>query len=163
MDAFMDAVTFTLEWEGGLVDHPNDPGGRTNFGLSQRQFPDLDLSTLTRQNAIAIYFQEYWVPIRGDELPPAVAFALFDFAVNSGVSRAIRTLQRIVHVRVDGALGPKTLHALSFYSHVKVLSQIMQHRAELLLRLASKPQFKPFARGWARRVVDCAVRAGALR
>lgn len=163
MDAFADAVAFTLEWEGGLVEHPNDPGGRTNFGLSQRAFPDIDLTQLTKQNAIAIYFHEYWIPIRGDELPPAVAFALFDFAVNSGTARAIRALQRIVHVKADGVLGPKTLHALSFYSHVKVVSELMQQRALLLLRLASKPQYQPFARGWARRVVDCAVRAGALR
>ena len=73
-DRFARAIERVLEHEGGFVDNPDDPGGKTRWGISQRAYPFLDLSTLTREGAIALYRRDAWTPIRGDALPgPNVA------------------------------------------------------------------------------------------
>jgi lysozyme family protein len=86
--SFDQAVTFVLEREGGLSDDPTDPGGLTNFGISQRAYPDLDIRHLTVEGATAIYKRDYWDAAGCDALTPAVALAVFDSAVNCGVQRA---------------------------------------------------------------------------
>src|SRR3990167_11517248 len=111
MTAFDQALAFVLEWEGGLVSDPNDAGGLTNHGISQRPYPDLAIAALTRDDVVAIYARDYWAPIRGDELPAPLALVVFDSAVNQGVSRAIVCLQRALGVADDGELGPVTMEA----------------------------------------------------
>jgi lysozyme family protein len=108
-DAFYPAVELILKHEGGYVNHPSDPGGETNWGISKRAYPQLDIKNLSRNDAIAIYRRDYWERCRCDELPGAMALSVFDFAVNAGVRRAIITLQRSIGVRDDGILGPITM------------------------------------------------------
>src|SRR3990167_2821806 len=93
-----------LGHEGGYTNDPNDPGGETNWGISKRSYPDLDIKALTRDEAKVIYKRDFW-----DKLPtfsPAVKFQVFDFGINSGFSTAIRYLQRVVGVADDGQWGP---------------------------------------------------------
>ena len=76
--------------EGGYSNELNDPGGETKWGISKRSYPDLDIKNLTREQAKAIYLRDFWIRGAMDQLPPAVAFQVFDFAVNSGIETAIR-------------------------------------------------------------------------
>lgn len=105
------AIAFVLSYEGGYVNDPNDSGGETNFGISKKAYPSVDIKALTVDEAKDIYKRDYWNAISGDELPGNMAFAAFDCAVNQGVGPAIKLLQIAVGVEVDGKIGPKTVGA----------------------------------------------------
>ena len=114
-DLFTAAVKTLLEVEGGYVDHPSDPGGRTNWGISQRSYPALDIRTLTRGEAISIYRRDYWDRIPTD-LPDAVRWFAFDASVNHGVARALgwltkyRTLNELIAIRLRFYAGLGTFN-----------------------------------------------------
>jgi len=117
MADFTKAVERLLRLEGGDVDHPADRGGRTKFGISSRQYPDLDIKSLTREQAIAIYRQDYWQDTFNKIPNQMIADKLFDGAVNMGPARAVTLLQRALNdtgsrVTVDGRFGPQTLMAV---------------------------------------------------
>ena len=108
--AFRRALDFTLAQEGGYVHDPADPGGETKFGISKRAYPDVEIAQLTRADAAAIYHRDYWMPLRGDDLPPLTALVLFDWAVHSGVQMVTHALQKQVGgLTVDGVAGPLTV------------------------------------------------------
>ena len=109
MSAWDDAIAFVLSYEGGYVNSPQDAGGETNFGISKRAYPELDIANLTVDDARAIYKKDYWTPCQCDQLPPALAVAVFDCAVNQGVKTACRLLQVSLGVDVDGDVGPQTV------------------------------------------------------
>jgi lysozyme family protein len=109
--AFDAAFTAVLGAEGGYVNNPADPGGETNWGISRRSYPDLDIAHLTWDDAKAIYRRDFWDKIQGDKLPPPLAMIVFDSAVNNGPARAAKWLQRAVGVTEDGIIGPATLAA----------------------------------------------------
>lgn len=123
--AFERAFAVVLGHEGGYTADPTDPGnwtggapGRgecrgTNWGISAASYPYLPIRALTREQACDVYRRDYWAKVRGDELPPAVALLVFDAAVNSGTSRSARWLQQALGVPDDGALGPRTLAAVT--------------------------------------------------
>jgi lysozyme family protein len=119
------AITSVLEVEGGYVDHPTDPGGRTNWGISQRAYPQVDIVNLTRQDAVAIYERDYWTPIPED-LPDALRFMAFDAAVNHGLGRALGWLKE------HPTLESFTARRLRFYADLGT--------------------FPTFGRGWTRRM-----------
>ena len=93
---FDEAFDILIGHEGGHVDHPNDPGGETKYGISKRAYPDVNIAALTLDDAKAIYREDYWDRVRADELPAELRFPLFDAAVNSGVAQSIKWLQRAV-------------------------------------------------------------------
>ena len=101
---FERALPLVLKHEGGYVDHPNDPGGATNLGVTigtlsswlGRPATKAEVKALTRATVAPIYRKNYWAAIRGDELPAGLDYAVFDFAVNSGPKRAAMALQRAV-------------------------------------------------------------------
>lgn len=138
--AFLDALTFTLKWEGGFTDNPSDPGNwtggnvgvgelkGTKWGISAASFPHLDIKNLTVAQAADIYKRRYWEAISGDSRPYPEALVVFDFAVNSGVSRALAMWNRTPDVR--------------------------EYLAARLDFLASLSTFNTFGRGWVRRVND---------
>ncbi len=97
--------------EGGLSDHPKDPGGHTKYGISKRSHPDVDIANLTLSEAQTIYFIEYWAPIHGDLLPIGLDLLMLDCAINQGVKTAIRLLQEALRVPVDGIIGSRTEEA----------------------------------------------------
>ena len=98
--------------EGGYVCNPADPGGETNWGISKRSYPNIDIKHLTRDQAKTIYKRDFWDQI-GTDAHPAIVFQVFDFAVNSGISTAIRKLQAALGVADDGVFGPISKRALA--------------------------------------------------
>jgi len=93
MANFEKAVDFVLQREGGYVNHPNDPGGETNFGICKRTYPKIDIKNLTRSDAIEIYRTDYWKKSGADKLDDALSLVHFDTAVNAGLSRANALLE----------------------------------------------------------------------
>lgn len=159
--AFDFAVSHVLLEEGGLSDHPADPGGRTNFGVTQTtldavrsSYPELNLpltvDRLFSHHAKEIYRRHYWAPIRGDELPVGVALWMLDTAVNHGPGRAIRMLQQALGVKVDGWIGAKTLAAARAADRRALLDEVSARRAHhYMLQDAIDDDF---GLGWARRL-----------
>lgn len=109
MGNFQRCIDLILAEEGGLVNHHRDPGGLTQYGISQRAYPNLDIATLTLDAAKAIYRRDYWNPVHGDELPDGLDLLLLDGAINQGPVTTIKLLQEALNVAVDGVLGPITL------------------------------------------------------
>ncbi len=102
MENFDRCVRAVLSEEGGLSDHPQDPGGLTKYGISRRAYPDLDIRRLTMDDVIEIYRRDYWNPVHGTDLPASLALLVFDAAVNQGVGTAVRLLQKTLGVKEDG-------------------------------------------------------------
>lgn len=140
-----------LGHEGGLVDHPADPGGLTKYGISQRSFPGEDIRGMTITRARQIYKTNYWGPAGCDAVPEAIRFDLFDAAVNSGVRQAIKWLQHAVGAYEDGILGGKTLQAVQSMSPDRIL---MRFNASRLLFMTGLSTWTRFGKGWARRIAE---------
>lgn len=136
--------------EGGYVNHPNDPGGETNWGISKRAYPNVDIKNLTRDQAKDIYYRDYWQKCHIAELPEAVQFDMFDMAVNSGVSAAVKTIQRALGVKPDGVWGPNTSRAAANVSDPQLLDKVFS--GYRLQYLADLPTWPTFGKGWARRI-----------
>jgi lysozyme family protein len=160
--------------EGGFVDHPRDPGGATNHGISLRyarskgRLVDLDqdgdvdaddIRLVTPEVAQSLYHMDFWRPIRGDELPPALALIAFDAAINNGTSQAVRWMQAAAAVRVDGQLGPLSMQALTSLPPLALAQRVHDRRLELMTDLDTWPAF---GRGWARRLAALPFQAVAF-
>lgn len=107
------AFDVLMKVEGGLVDDPHDIGGLTKFGISQKAYPNLDIESLTLEQAKEIYKKDYWDKCRCDELPPSFDVAVFDTAVNMGCVKAVILLQKAIREKVDGVIGPKTIETVN--------------------------------------------------
>jgi len=155
------AVDFIFEFEGGYVYDLADPGGKTKYGISQRQYPDINISKLTRQEALEIYKKDYWDACRCDDLPDELKLAVFDCGVNQGCDGnsgfvAQKLLQRVLHVSQDGIIGPITLNTLwSFQGKFERLLQI--YLTERALRYAKTKRIEKFGHGWFRRLFVIAM------
>lgn len=91
--SFAKALNFTLQWEGGYVNDPKDPGGETKYGISKRAYPYLDIKNLDKEQAAEIYLRDYWNACNCDSYEPALAVSIFDAAVNVGVGRVQKWLR----------------------------------------------------------------------
>ncbi len=145
---FDDAFDRLIGHEGGYVNDPSDPGGETNWGISKRSYPDVDIKALTRDDAKAIYRRDFWDRVGGD-VYDGVAFQAFDFAVNSGIETAVRYLQRSIGVADDGHWGPVSVKALALMSESDVILLLLANRLDFMTRLKNWPNA---SRGWARRI-----------
>lgn len=172
-ERFARCLNFVLKQEGGYVDHPADPGGATNLGITRKtlarwrkvspwwDLPKADVKALGVGEAGQIYQSSYWRRVQGAALPGGLDLALFDFAVNSGPERAIKALQARLRVKADGDMGPLTLDALK--AHVAIAGvagltiALCDGRLGFLQRLST---FAVFGRGWSRRVAE--IRNAAL-
>ena len=135
--------------EGGYVNDPNDPGGETKWGISKRSYPHLNIAELTREDAKGIYRKDFWNVIKADNLPDGVAFQVFDFAVNSGVSTGIRYFQRALGVADDGIWGPISQAAADAASETDMIMGIIAERLDFMTRLKNWPHH---GKGWTRRM-----------
>ena len=150
---------FILKNEGGYVDNPADPGGATNLGCTKavweqyigRSVTKDDIKALTPNDVMPLYKAKYWDTIKGDDLPEGVDYAVFDFAINSGPSRAAKALQSVLSVTVDGQIGSATLRALETANPREVATAVCEVR---LAFLQSLPTYGTFGKGWSRRVVE---------
>lgn len=146
------ALARVLASEGGYVNDPHDPGGETNFGISKRAYPDVDIANLTVDQAREIYVRDYWRAIRGDELPPAVALVTFDAAVNMGIKPAVRLLQAALDLPEDGVVGPLTLRAAArARDPVGLASRTTRRRILLYAKLVGFPRY---GASWVQRSLD---------
>lgn len=164
-------LTEVLKHEGGYVNHPKDPGGRTNLGVTQRVYEDwighkVDeriMRGLTRSHVEKLYKVKYWDVLKGDELPLGLDLCVFDFGVNAGMNRAARYLQRLVGAKEDGVLGPKTLALVTEKAREEGRTAlIMRYQASREDYYKLLKTFPTFGRGWLRRVKDVTERAIAM-
>ncbi len=163
MADFDKAFTFIITHEGGYVNDPNDPGGETKYGISKRQYPDLDIKRLTLRDAREIYFNDYWRAIRGDDIrDQEIANQIFDFAVNAGVRRAVKYAQSVVGVKIDGIMGPITLDAINGMLPEMFLNYYRLSRIHYYYRLAKYTSYRNFLYGWIKRVFDKGGQDGSV-
>lgn len=156
-DPFAACLAFTLKYEGGYVDHPADPGGATNLGVTRATLAKwrgapvskAQVKALTRAEAAQIYRRFYWDPAGGNHLPPGVDAVVFDWAVHSGPRRAVRALQKVLALGVDGVPGPALARALVYADPAQIIVSLCRERRMFLARLKG---FSVFGRGWSRRV-----------
>jgi lysozyme family protein len=152
---FATAVKHVLLSEGGFTDHPLDPGRETMYGITKAVAKEAgyagDMRQLPLDLAKKIYKAQYWDKVRADELPPAIRYAVFDAAVNSGIRQSTIWLQRALKVTDDGVIGPKTLAAAHAAQPDALRMRILAQRLRFLTNLNT---FGAFGRGWTRRVCD---------
>ncbi len=158
-----------LHHEGGFVNHPSDPGGMTNLGVTKATYEEWVgypvsesiMRKLTPALVTPLYRRRYWDVVRGDDLPIGLDLCVFDFAVNAGPARAVRYLQRMIGAEADGVAGPRTVSlALQMVGDRNYASAVVRYqdmRGDYYQQLRT---FNAFGRGWMRRVKS--VQATAL-
>jgi lysozyme family protein len=160
--AFEAALPFVLRWEGDFIDHPNDPGGRTNKGVTQNVYdawrgrqglPRRDVKAIEDAEVLAIYEAGYWIPPRCDLLERPLHLVQFDTAVNMGVGRAVRFLQHAVGCKVDGDFGPITERAVAACDRGATIVKYCDAREAFYRNLAkTRPDLAVFLKGWLNRL-----------
>ena len=157
-----------LKSEGGFVNHPSDPGGMTNLGVTKttwenwvgRESDEAEMRGLTPEKVEPLYKKKYWDAVRGDEIENGgVAYLLFDFAVNAGVGRSIKTLQTAVGVTPDGGFGPMTMAAVQAVDPVDLIERFSQAKEDFYRSLTT---FSTFGTGWLNRVADVKQHANLM-
>ena len=164
---FDSALKAVLHHEGGFVNHPADPGGMTNLGVTKKvweewvghEVDEKAMRALTPELVGPLYKAKYWDKIKGDELPDGVDYAVFDAAVNSGPGRAAKWLQACVGVEPDGGIGPKTLAAVTAIDSSALVEDYAKRRLSFLMDL---PHWRTFGKGWGRRVAEVQTVASSM-
>ena len=154
---FESALAHVLQSEGGYVNNPADPGGRTNLGCTQTVWEEFvghpvseaDMKALTPADVAPLYKRKYWDKVSGDDLHFGLDYAVFDAAINSGPGRAAKWLQEVVGVEADGAIGKGTLAAVAAHDTQEVIALYNDKRLQFL---ESLPTFATFGKGWSNRV-----------
>lgn len=172
-NTFYKVIEELLTNEGGYVEHPKDPGGATNLGITlgtavankldldkDGDVDKADVRLITMDVATAVYKKQYWDKVSGDELPAGLDYAVLDFGVHSGPKRAIMSLQRLVNVADDGIIGTLTLKAIRDYGDLKTL--INRYQDDRLRFMQSLSTFPTFGRGWTNRITKVRNTALAL-
>ena len=151
-DNFDECLKMLLHHEGGYVNHPKDPGGETNLGVTKRVYEKWggtkDMKDLTVEDVAPIYKKEYWDRCKCDDLESGVDWAVFDWAVNSGTGRAAKAIQKICGAAQDGAIGPKTLALIGKQNTQYVVEEFGKIRQDFYESLKT---FDTFGKGWTRR------------
>ena len=153
---FDKVIEVVLKNEGGYVDHTEDPGGETNFGITKANYPMLDIKNLTKEHAKRIYYRDYWLPmnlegIKNEEL----VLHLFDFGVNAGIRTAIKKIQRIVKAEPDGIIGGQTRGKINDFTGdiVRLYKEAWRNYYYAIVR--KWPDLKVFLQGWLNRIEKC--------
>jgi lysozyme family protein len=161
---FEEAFSRLLAHEGGFTDNPKDrgnwTGGRqgigelkgTKFGISAMSYPDEDIAGLSIERAKEIYFADFWTPAGCDDVPEPMRFDLFDTAVNSGVNRAVKLLQKAAGAEADGVLGPKTLLVVRGMEPNRLAARFNGWRLDFMND--NPDSWATFGRGWAQRIAE---------
>ena len=154
---FFYSLELVLKHEGGFVDHPEDPGGATNKGITHKTYSEFlgrpledvdELKNIPDEHVQIIYKDGYWDKIKADELPGGLDFATFDWAVNSGPSRAAKNLQSLVNATEDGIIGPRTLELIKQRDPIMLINELANRRDSYYRSLKT---FGTFGKGWLRR------------
>lgn len=167
VSSYDEALRRLLAHEGGYTNHPSDPGGPTNFGITVYDYrryakPNAtaaDVRAMKLDEAKAIYRAKYWAAQRCDELPAGVDYSIFDYGVNSGVGRSGKVLRRIVGLSdTTPVITDQVLRAVAMRDPKAIIIAINDERLAFLRRLKTWPVF---GKGWDIRVAG--VRAVSLR
>jgi lysozyme family protein len=153
---FEKAIDVILRCEGGDSDDPNDPGGKTRFGISAKSYPDVDIAKLTISGASQIYRTDYWSPNSCDEMPYWAALCVFDSAVNMGRGNAVKFLQQVAGVSLDGKIGPVTLRVIKHMEPEEGIAEFMSYRTQAYAKMRG---WDRYGRGWVRRCFVVAMEA----
>ncbi len=173
---YEECLQIILHHEGGYVNHPKDPGGETNLGVTKRVYEEWggtkDMKDLTVDDVAPIYEENYWNRLKGDDLPEGLDLCVFDFGVNAGPGRAAKYLQQMIGASADGAIGPNTLKKLQEYieeidaddkNEDEGLHQAIINYQEMRQNYYEKlSTFETFGRGWTRRVDETTSKAFGL-
>ena len=157
LTTFNEIIEKVLEHEGGYVNDPHDRGGETNFGITKKFYPDVDIKNLTKEQAKHIYHTDYWRRGKCDEIPSRLRHIYFDMLVNFGKRGAVKVLQRAANARnkdkidVDGGLGPATFKAIQNLELERVRAYRVLRFANLVIK---KPEQERFWFGWFRRATE---------
>ena len=148
-----------LHHEGGYVNHPKDPGGETNLGVTKRVYEEhggtKDMKDLTVEDVAPIYKKGYWDKMKGDDLPSGLDLCVFDFGVNAGPGRSAKYLQTMIGTVADGGIGPNTLKAVANYVEEVGLEQAVENFQQARQGYYEKlSTFDTFGKGWTRRVTE---------
>jgi lysozyme family protein len=149
------AFDLLLGHEGEYSDHSADPGGKTRFGVTEAVAREVgyrgDMRDLPLDLAKRIYKDRYWDAVKAEQLPPALRYATFDGAVNSGPGQSIKWLQRALGVKDDGAIGPQTIAAANAGNPDALRMRMLSQRLKFMAGLSNWPAF---SRGWAIRIAS---------
>lgn len=156
---FSYAFAELIKDEGGYVNDPNDVGGETNYGISKRSYPKVDIKNMTMKQARDIYMNDFWDPIYERINSPFVAGKIFSLRVHSGALKAHSILQKALNslganLKEDGVFGEKTLEALNALNNEQVLDRYIIHTIKFYLELSNNHRFKDYLRGWINRVMS---------
>jgi len=163
MSRFEECLARVLKHEGGYVNDPLDSGGRTNLGVTQRVWEEFvghpvseaDMRALTPQKVAPMYKIKYWNPSYCAVLPKGLDYVVFDFAVNAGTGRSVKTLQQAIGCVADGVIGPKTMAAINDANSKDLIAKFSDARADFYQGIvARKPDQARFIKGWLNRVED---------
>ena len=160
--AFVRAVGRLLDNEGGYSDDTRDRGEETKYGISKREYPELDIKSLTREQAVGIYYRDWWTRYGYSKLPGAVGAKLFDLAVNIGPGHATRCLQRALRacgrkIGEDGVLGEQTVGAVVAANQLALIAGLRAEAAGYYRLLAAEQHDKAnadFLSGWLNRAYE---------
>lgn len=162
--SFKEAMKFVARWEGGKVNNPLDPGGKTAYGITQRVYdhyrrtanlPAADVFKIDKKEVDDIYYNQYWLAARCQDLPEPLDLVVFDTAVNMGVGRAIRFLQQSLGIETDGHFGPITMRSVLLNDAKDVAAKYVTIRKAFYVRIVElRPSQQVFAKGWNNRVTD---------
>lgn len=146
---FCRSIPILLEIEGQYVNDPRDPGGETNWGITKRSYPNLNIKALTAEVAAQIYYDDFWTKAQCANMDFPLSGYVFIDAVNMGVVPAVKLLQQILGVTVDGVVGPQTVQAAKLFpvsSHYKYLQVLLNHYRTL-------QNWPTFGHGWENRLL----------
>ena len=153
---FDEIINVVLHHEGGYVNDPKDPGGETNYGVSKRAYPDVDIKNLTEDDAKDIYRRDYWDKNHCGDLPEDLRHVYFDMCVNMGAGRATKIMQETANakganLKIDGGMGPMTIGAMKNVELERVRAYRVKYYATLIER---KPDLAKFYFGWFKRSLE---------
>ena len=159
-DNFDECLKMLLHHEGGYINHPSDPGGETNLGVTKKVYQEWggtkDMKDLTVEDVAPIYKKNYWNRCKCDDLESGVDWVVFDWAVNSGTGRSAKAIQKICGASQDGAIGPKTLALIGKQNTQYVIEEFGKIRQDFYESLKT---FDTFGKGWTRRNKETTAKA----
>ena len=156
---FERSLALVLQHEGGYVHHALDPGGRTNLGVTQRvweeyvghKVDEAEMRSLTKEMVSPLYRKEYWDAVHCDKLPCGADYLAFDFAVNAGAFRCVKTIQRALNITADGVIGPVTVKAIQEANAEDFINSFSAAKESFYRSLVN---FPTFGKGWLNRVAE---------
>jgi lysozyme family protein len=161
------AFKMMLASEGGYVNHPSDPGGMTNLGVTKRVWEEWvgresnekEMRSLTPEMVEPLYKRKFWDACKCDDLPSGIDYLVFDFAVNAGVGRSAKILQTAVGATPDGGIGPMTLASVNAIPEAELIEKFSQAKEDFYRSLNT---FETFGKGWLNRVAAVKVKATSM-